>query len=210
MDLEYIEEFCRHYQYTISALGVIATFMAIGLSLWLATRDNKPRILATIDFGNMSAEPEFCLRLVWVTVTNRADTPVSLHYDAFKCDGEFSGVLDSRPGLEFCDYTPHATHITGVDHDLKGHGFSGPILAVSKNYPVLVSPGEIQCFYLFEEALFMKGIKDAIAKSKIKQLLRFFGIIPYPKIDIILYGKFKIRAKYPREVKKRIISDFLS
>ncbi len=201
-----IEIICGDYQDTISALGVLATFLSVLLSLYLSNRPYKPKIIAFINFGNMSNEPELTLDLVWISVVNQGDMPVSIDENFFEMDGRKIGVLDSKTGLNYTGGEPYATYHDGSCYDSDGNGYAGPICAVQKTYPVLLSPGQMENFYLFREQGFLRSIRETIDQSKIKWILNIFQLVPYPVIRIVVHSKFKIRAKYSKEVKEKIVS----
>jgi hypothetical protein len=156
-----IEDFFKAHQYTVAALGVLATFSAVAVSLVVAIasqRANRTRIRAyasIIVLAHQTIDRTQAPRYLTVDVTNHGLLPAVIPLSFFIWSVPFRRV---RAAVLPWDYSANDKWIA------------------QKHYPIEIKPRNSQTFFLSDLSMFREGISQNFLKpnSLINRILLRF------------------------------------
>lgn len=133
-----MEAFFKNYQYTVNALGVLATSLAVLVSITLAYLGNikhKPKIKTLMSYGSI-IDDKTTRHIIQVSITNVGLLPIyiSPSFFRFKNSKTFASMLM-------------------------------PLYRSPHEYPKEIKPGQTEPFIVFEKDKLKETISDYVQSS---------------------------------------------
>ncbi len=85
-----LEVIAEKFQYSVNAIIALSTFFAVVVSLWIATRTEKPKLLCKCEFALSVAPSGGCTEFISVSVSNVGRTHAYLPSKFFRLQVPFS------------------------------------------------------------------------------------------------------------------------
>lgn len=206
-----MEEFFKDNQFTFAAISTIGTMLAViisliavGVSIYLASRKNKPKIKAVLSIirhgdyfgGNETIDYEFII----CKIKNIGSCVVEIDEDSFKICGKTIDPID----MIYQDYTTIDRPYDDFNYEYYGSNNEpevyNPLAKKLKQYPFCIKSGDSAILYILGKYGSKIDDKKFFKQSEEKEI----NIKDTFSFNVVINDNFNFKARIDDNLKHRI------